>query len=77
MRKILLPGMLFIGLLCAATASCAGGACSELADICQLCPADGNGPVARASCEAAVDEDDEEACEDRVDRKTYASFGCQ
>jgi len=77
MRAILFPALLFLGLLSRALAGCSGDPCGELADICDLCPSSGNGPVARASCEGAVDEDDEEACENRVDQQTYASFGCK
>jgi len=52
--------------------------CEALAAVCEACPSDGNsnGLVARESCYDTVESNDELACEDRLDQRTYQSFGC-
>lgn len=51
-------------------------ACEELADICETCPTDGNGPAARASCLEAVSNGNEDDCRERIDGRFYEAFAC-
>lgn len=64
-------------LLTLALSGCADDVCDDLAAICERCPDDEEGRVARASCRAAVEAADERACEDRVEQRTYAAYGCR
>jgi hypothetical protein len=50
--------------------------CSDLQEICDSCPAEGDGPIAKSSCEKTVREGTEEDCEERVELETYQPFGC-
>jgi hypothetical protein len=62
---------------CLVMCACSSDPCEELAEICEKCPADGDGPVARASCLQTVEIGTEEDCQDRLDEDTYANRGCQ
>jgi hypothetical protein len=56
---------------------CTDEACDDLAAICELCPDDEDGRVARSSCLRTVEADDAVACEERIDQRTYAPYGCR
>lgn len=56
-------------------AACGGDPCAELADICAACPAQNLGPVAKDSCDRTVRTGDADACQARVDDRTYEFLG--
>lgn len=62
--------------LCVCLTGCGDDACADLAEMCATCPADGQGPLAQASCQRAADAGDELACEDRLESGVYEGFGC-
>ncbi len=57
--------------------ACGAPNCDDLAAICELCPSDGLGPAAKESCLRAVATDDDATCEDKLDKRSYAAFGCK
>ena len=57
--------------------ACGGDPCADLAEVCGRCPDDETGRVARKSCDGTVASEDEAACEDRLEQRTYEAYGCR
>ncbi|MEM9694430.1 MAG: hypothetical protein AAGA56_17895 [Myxococcota bacterium] len=52
-------------------------ACAALATVCAQCPLEGDGGVARSSCESVVEEADGATCKLRLEERVYRAFGCR
>jgi hypothetical protein len=73
--KILIWGLLLALVACGDDAP--DDACQNLAAVCALCPADGDGPLAAESCNNTVELADNYACQERLDADTYGAQGCR
>jgi hypothetical protein len=67
---------LLVALVLLGAMGCDDAACDALAQVCERCPPDGDGPVARASCQATVESGTDDDCQARLDDLTYERSGC-